>query len=237
MYLMLPPRKEVTLPAEEGYDRASAWYDNWHWTKFWQRNELPITAEILDRLPVGDALDAGSGTGAYRFALETRGHQTVALDISRKMLEVQEEKGGLIRAVRQTLVHGDIQAMPSSWSEAFDCICCARVLSHVDDCGVAIKELSRVLKPGGRLIITDVDPGHPYTRVTVKNGIVYSRIRVFKHSHSELAGSMCASGLQIQTFRQMGLRDLLWKPDREQFPQIYSAQNAAIFYIYVLFKE
>jgi ubiquinone/menaquinone biosynthesis C-methylase UbiE len=145
MSAKLPQDQEVVLPPEEGYDLASSWYDNWHWTKFWLRNELPITTALFERLPIGNALDAGSGTGLYRFALEARGHRTVGIDISKKMLEVQARKE--TRAEHQAnlqLVHGDIQGMPVAWSAAFDHVCCARVLSHIDDYELAIKELCQM---------------------------------------------------------------------------------------------
>jgi len=38
--------------------------------------------------------------------------------------------------------------------ESFDCILCTEVLEHVPDAVAAIREFSRILKPGGILIIT-----------------------------------------------------------------------------------
>lgn len=47
----------------------------------------------------------------------------------------------------------DIRSMPELADEAFDCIYCSGVLEHVDDPFAGIKEMTRVLKPGGVLLL------------------------------------------------------------------------------------
>lgn len=228
---------EHPLPPQEGYDLAAPWYDSWHWTQLWQRNEMPLVAAIFERLTPGQVLDAGSGTGAYRFQLEARGHEVVALDISRKMLAVQALKERFsVADVKGRLVNGDIRAMPEEWSATFDYIVCARVLSHVENSFLAISELSRVLKKGGRLVITDVDPGHPYTHVKIRNGSLHSMIRVYKHDHQELKGAFAEAGLRIQMLRQVRLDELVWQPPREAFAKIYRAPEKPIFFVCELAK-
>lgn len=230
-------RTDRVLSPKEGYDMAASWYDTWHWTEFWKRNELPLVGSLLDRLAPGDALDAGSGTGTYRFQLEARGHKTVALDISSKMLDVQAEKGSMIgRSIKATLVNGDIQAMPADWSEAFHCVVCARVLSHIKNFRRSIRELSRVLKEGGHVIITDVDPNHPYTHVKISNGSIHSVIRAFKHDPRQLASAFAPAGLRIKMFRRFALHDLLWLPRRERFAKVYREPGTPIFFICDLVK-
>ncbi len=225
------------LRPQEGYDLASPWYDTWHWTEFWKRNELPITTTMLGRIPSGSALDAGSGTGVYRFQLEGMGHKTTAIDISSKMLDIQARKEGLPgHYANAALIHGDIRHMPMDWNKAFNCIVCARVLSHIEDYRLAIKELNRVLKDNGRVIITDVDPCHPYSCVTIKNGSIHSRIGIFKHTHHELADAFFAHGLCVHSFKRYYLDDLMWPPTADRFSQIYGTPKAAIFYIYELVK-
>jgi ubiquinone/menaquinone biosynthesis C-methylase UbiE len=226
------------LSPKEGYDLAAPWYDTWYWTKFWKHNELPLVRMLLDRFTSCDALDAGSGTGAYRFQLESQGCNTVAIDISRRMLEVQEKKQRIISPhTTVRLIAGDLRAMPAEWSETFDFVICARVLAHIDECVLAIRELSRVLKKGGRLIITDIDPKHQYTCVRIRNGSIHSLIQIFKHDHQILASAFTASRLRIQMFRQFFLHDLLWLPPKDKFAKIYDNPRNPIFFIYDLTKE
>jgi ubiquinone/menaquinone biosynthesis C-methylase UbiE len=216
------------LPPEPGYDLAAAWYDYWHWSEFWRRNEVPIVRPLLRSGPRGLALDAGSGTGLYRFALQAAGHDTVCIDISRRMLDVQAAKQ---RGDQARLVHGDIQHMPSDWHETFGSVVCARVLSHIQDYRTALCSLGGVLRKGGRMILTDVDPHHPYAHVTVKKGVVYSKIRVFKHSHSGISAGLEGAGFHVVKLQRYRLADLLWKPDHALFPQIHGAPDTDIFFV------
>lgn len=225
--------RDCILQPIEGYDLAAPWYDNWHWTEFWKRNEVPMVGALLDSLVIGHALDVGSGTGTYRFQFEKRGCDTVAIDISSKMLEIQVRKersiGGQLRG---TLVNGDVRAMPKEWTGAFDCMVCARVISHLEEYGLAIREMSRVLRKGGRLIVTDVSPEHPYSHVKISNGSIHSIIRAFKHDLGEMADTFQASGLKILTFKQFGLRDLNWLPPRNKFAKIYLKPDTPIFFLF-----
>jgi len=233
----LTTRTYGLLPAKEGYDLAAPWYDKWHWTEFWKRNELPLVGTLLDDLTPARVLDAGSGTGAYRFELEARGHQIVAIDISSKMLGIQAQKARFFSHDNTTkLFNGDIQDMPAEWSESFNYIVCARVLSHIANPLVPIREFSRVLKRGGRLIITDVDPSHPYKHVKISNGSVHSMIRAFKHGRHELEACFSAAYLRIEMFKRVALRDLSWLPSQDTFAKIYYASEQPIFFICVLTK-
>ena len=231
-------RRDKLLSPKEGYDLAAPYYDSWYWTEFWKHNELPPVAAILNRLTPGKALDAGSGTGAYRFQLEALGYNTVGIDISSKMLEVQviKEKTTSPQSTAR-LITGDIKAMPSGWSERFDCVICTRGVAHIDDCPLAIRELSRVTKKGGNLIITDIDPEHHYTHVRISNGSIHSLIQVFKHDHRELASAFAESGLRIQMFRRFILHDLLWYPPEDKFAKIYRTPRTPIFFIYYITKR
>jgi len=230
-------RHDVLSP-KDGYDIAAPWYDKWHWTQFWKYNELPMVGNLLNKLTPGRILDAGTGTGAYRFQLEDRGHEIVGLDISTKMLEIQAKKERFVSHTTSVkLLNGDIQHMPFGWSETFDCIICARVLSHIEDALTTIREFSRVLKKEGRLILTDVDPAHPYEHVKISNGSIHSIIRAFKHDHSELTAFFASAHLRIELFRRFALQDLYWLPPKDRFAKIYCAPKRPIFFICELIKQ
>ncbi len=46
----------------------------------------------------------------------------------------------------------DVRSMPIK-DESFDCVFCSGVLEHVDDYLTALKEMTRILKPGGILLL------------------------------------------------------------------------------------
>ncbi len=74
-------------------------------------------------------------------------------------------------------VQGDAQALPFR-AGAFDTVLCSQVLEHLPEPGDAVAEMARVLKPGGRLILTAPhiwgihEEPHDYFRFT-RYGLAY----------------------------------------------------------------
>lgn len=108
-------------------------------------------------------LDAGSGTGLVTLGFFDAGYKpgmTVALDLSAGSLklatdEFQKEKK--TKAKKITAVQGNVLKLPFD-DETFDVVFSCGVLEYVplDD---GLQEMSRVLKPTGRLVFIPVKPG------------------------------------------------------------------------------
>ena len=112
---------------------------------------------ILETDPCS-VLDAGCGTGTDLLALSCHiptGCRIAGLDASRSLLS---------RAMKQTqdcrdqcaLIQGDLLAIPCR-NEVFDAARIDRVLQHIREPVRAIRELSRILAPGGVLVAFDND--------------------------------------------------------------------------------
>ena len=98
-------------------------------------------------------LEVGSGMGEFaaRVAAEL-GVDVVAVDLSPRMVELTR-----LRGVESHV--GDVQDLPFS-DAAFDCVVANWVLYHVADLGRALGEVSRVLRPGGRLVAATFGEDH-----------------------------------------------------------------------------
>ncbi len=94
----------------------------------------------IDRLAKGDCLDAGSGRAPYRRLLATRCSRLTSVDV--------EDRGSGLDLL------ADIQNMPEVASQSFDTVLCSQVLEHVPRPWDAISEITRVLRPNGRLLLT-----------------------------------------------------------------------------------
>ena len=107
-------------------------------------------------------LDAGSGTGIVTLGFHDAGFRpkkTVAFDLSSNSLKIareQFEKEKRIDADNIAAIQGNVLELPFADS-SFDLILTCGVLEYVslDD---GLRELSRVLKPGGKLVFIPVKP-------------------------------------------------------------------------------
>lgn len=93
-------------------------------------------------------LDAGCGTGEFSRRAAAAGARVVALDIGPRLIRRAQTKVPGLRGVV-----GDLAALPIL-DGAFDYIICSEVIEHTRSPSQAIAELSRVLKPGGTLVVT-----------------------------------------------------------------------------------
>lgn len=96
------------------------------------------------------ALDVGCGMGAtVEFLREKMGKDAFGIDPSKKLIELGKRKGNL------PLILGSGESLPYS-NDFFDLVFTECTLSLMDDQKRALNEISRVLKPKGYYIISDV---------------------------------------------------------------------------------
>lgn len=91
-------------------------------------------------------LDAGSASGGNTLLLQKLGFKVSSLEFSELGVDLQLKKG-------LAVTRGDICKIP--WeASSFDAFICMDVLEHIENDELAVKELQRVLKAGGRYLIT-----------------------------------------------------------------------------------
>jgi ubiquinone/menaquinone biosynthesis C-methylase UbiE len=124
----------------------------------YDRFTLPILRQMIDWLaltPGQRALDAGCGEGAFALLMAEAGAQVDALDESQEELDKAVQLlAGTTYAGRVTFHKADIHQLPFD-EAAFDLVWCSRVLHHTPDHIKAVRELTRVIKPGGRLAVRE----------------------------------------------------------------------------------
>jgi demethylmenaquinone methyltransferase / 2-methoxy-6-polyprenyl-1,4-benzoquinol methylase len=133
------------------FDRIAPVYDvmNHVMTAGLDRRWRRLTVEAVVR-PGDRVLDACCGTGDLAVAAERRGATVTGLDFSAAMLERARRKSAAVE-----WVEGDLLALPFA-DETFDAATVGFGVRNVADLDLALAELRRVLRPGGRLAILEI---------------------------------------------------------------------------------
>jgi demethylmenaquinone methyltransferase/2-methoxy-6-polyprenyl-1,4-benzoquinol methylase len=136
---------------EAMFDRISPVYDvmNRVMTAGLDRRWRRLAAEQVVR-PGDEVLDACCGTGDLALEAERAGGRVTGLDFSKPMLERARRKSGTVEWVR-----GDLLALPFA-DESFDVATVGFGVRNVDGLEAGLRELARVLRPGGRLACLEI---------------------------------------------------------------------------------
>jgi demethylmenaquinone methyltransferase / 2-methoxy-6-polyprenyl-1,4-benzoquinol methylase len=133
------------------FDRIAPVYDamNHAMTAGLDRRWRRLTAEAVVA-PGDKLLDACCGTGDLALAAQAAGGEVTGLDFSEPMLERARRKSSEIEWLQ-----GDLLRLPFK-DATFDAATVGFGVRNVEDLDQALKELRRVLKPGGRLAILEI---------------------------------------------------------------------------------
>jgi len=110
---------------------------------------------LLDVAAVSEGtavLDVATGPGYAAAAAAERGGEVVGVDFAPEMLELAARLHPQVR-----FQHGDARALPFE-DGAFDAVIAAFLMPHVADLPAVVGELTRVVRPGGRVALTTWDP-------------------------------------------------------------------------------
>ena len=176
----------------EGYRLWSATYDRP--LRLFPLEE-PVMHRLFDGLGPSLVLDAACGTGRHSRVLAARGHRIVGVDRSPEMLDKARRSvaGGDFR-------EGALTALPLA-DESVDAVVCALALVHLPEVTGAIRELARVVRPGGRVIVSDVHPfvvllgwQAQFRTATGEAGFM----RLHPHLLSDYCRGFAAAGLRVR---------------------------------------
>ncbi|HTV46873.1 MAG TPA: methyltransferase domain-containing protein [Phycisphaerae bacterium] len=164
-------------------------------------------------------LDAGCGTGRYIPALIRAGARVVGIDFSPNMLASARSKnpGVEFRAV-------DLSSSLPFVDREFDAILCAQVAEHLPVLGPPIKEFFRILKPGGRAVISVTHASMTWEGYELRSppeSILSLQTDIFHHTPGDYFIALDDAGFKIDKILQIPvsekIRDLLTPQTYEKF--------------------
>lgn len=156
---MTPVPEGTSLPADSAqaydYDSIAEGYAAENETSLLNAYyERPAVLKLAGDVSGRRILDAGCGSGALFAELRERGAMVTGIDASAEMLEVARRRLGADADLRTA----DLANPLPFPDDAFDDVVASLVLHYLRDWGPTLTELRRVLKPGGRLIVSVEHP-------------------------------------------------------------------------------
>ena len=142
--------KELTV---KEFTKAAGMYESEHAGIYEMcREDYPYIAGELEKEPYTDLLDCGCGTGPMISLLYEKapGKHYTGIDLTPKMIEIARAK----ELPGTEWVLGDCEALPFA-DNSFDVIICSNSFHHYPNPQAFFQSVSRVLRPGGRLILQD----------------------------------------------------------------------------------
>ncbi|MBN2563151.1 MAG: class I SAM-dependent methyltransferase [Phycisphaerae bacterium] len=141
------------IPTREGYDRWAEIYDD-------ENNPLITLEERLLPPLLGDVrglsvADVGCGTGRHALRFAAAGAKVTGLDFSNGMLDIARTQPG---ADAVTFIEHDLARPLPLAGASFDRVLCCLVVEHITDVPTFLRELKRILRPEGFILISDMHP-------------------------------------------------------------------------------
>lgn len=140
------------VSSQQQFDRQAPHY-NEQWNQ-WSEASLAWMLERAECTPDDRILDVATGTGFTAFAFASRVREVVGLDISSGMLEQARARAAAQQITNVSFQQGAAESLPFPDGD-FDIVTSRVAPHHFLLLNKFIQECWRVLKPGGRLLITD----------------------------------------------------------------------------------
>lgn len=119
-----------------------------------ERVEKRVVFDLIGSLRGRTVLDVGTGDGTYAIEAARRGGQVTGIDVDPAMLAAARSRSDCA-GVSVALREARAEELPFD-DGAFDVVLAVTVLCFVPDAHGAVREMARVLAPGGRLVLGEL---------------------------------------------------------------------------------
>jgi ubiquinone/menaquinone biosynthesis C-methylase UbiE len=172
----------TTLSEEERLEKLTEWYDAYECVSElildsnlkgsiregaeWNQNfRTQLVLNLAGDVSGKTLIDIGCQYGVFSFKMREAGAQVVGLEISERWVDrCRREAAEKPEYNDVSFVKGDAQVLPFE-DESFDVALCLEVIEHTVSPGRALKEINRVLKPDGILVLGTPNASSYYVRL------------------------------------------------------------------------
>ena len=161
---------------------------------------LTRVVDLAAPQPQWTALDVATGTGHTALALAPHVASVIGIDLTPEMLSEAERLRAERDARNVAFRLGDVHHLPFE-DASFDLVTCRRAAHHFSDIALALQEIRRVLRPGGRVVIDDrsVPEDNFLDRCVNQLDWYHDESHVREYRPSEWRRMLAACGLVVET--------------------------------------
>ncbi len=145
------------------------------------------------------AVDVGTGTGFVAAGLAGKAASVIGVDNSPAMMAVARQNLDRLGVDNVTLVAGEVDSLPLE-DDSLDVAVANMVLHHAPDPAAMIAEMVRVVRPGGRIAITD-EVAHDYEWMRVEQADLW-----LGFTADQVAGYFAQSRLVEYGYSSLGMQ-------------------------------
>lgn len=194
------------LPARQLYQKWASTYDEPSNPLI--EAESKVLADIIGDVAGKKILDLGCGTGRHAILLAVARTNAAGLAI--------------------VFINAELHAVPQQ--DQFDLVLCSLVLSHVPDLRPAMKEMARLVRPGGRIIITDLRTDHWFRKTKKIRKFGTYVTDGYKHTLADYRAAITTSGLALARLGKIYFDDAIVA----RFPWFFYLKYMAVGYAFEL---
>ncbi|WP_137121311.1 class I SAM-dependent methyltransferase [Segeticoccus rhizosphaerae] len=183
---------------KEFFERVSGDWDDMR-SSFYNADIIDALAERTQLGEVSTVADVGTGTGFVAAGLAGRAAAVIGVDNAPAMLAVARQSLDALGADNVTLIEGEIDALPLP-DDSVDAAVANMVLHHAPDPAAMIAEMARVVRPGGRIAVTD-EMAHEYEWMRTEQADLW-----LGFSPEQVADHFARSRLQEYGYASLGMQ-------------------------------
>ena len=187
-----------TTEIKEFFERVAGDWDTMR-LAYYDERVIEKMAEVSGVGEASEVADVGTGTGFVAAGIAPRVGRVIGIDNAPAMLEVARENLRSLGASNVDLLIGEVRRLPLE-DGSVDAAFANMVLHHAEDPASMLREMARVVRPGGTVAITD-EVAHPYAWMREEHADVW-----LGFERDRVAGYFAAAGLEGHGYEALGMQ-------------------------------
>jgi SAM-dependent methyltransferase len=185
-----------------------------------ERLEQHLILDLMGELSGRRVLDVGCGDGALACVAASCGAFATGIDPNPAMLAGARERAAKA-GLRATFLEGRMESLPFPHA-SFDVVTAVTVLCFVDDAGGAVRNLARVLRPGGRLVIGELGRWSLWAAIRRVRGRLGAA--TWRHARFRTAGELRVVAAQAR-LSVIEIRGAVYYPPIGAFAKVFARMD------------